>query len=149
MWLLTWTIIIKISRWPCELRRMSAAAWMLGSRVSNALRPWLCVSRVCCVLCRKRPLRRPDYSFRGVLPCVCVCLIVCDLETSNTRRPRPELGCGATGEKKNRKWLDSKCFKLTILSLKNIGQVTNLDDVTMLQNWEVVLKSLSLKRIHK
>jgi hypothetical protein len=28
---------------------------------------------------------------------LCVCLIVCDLETSVMRQPRPELGCCATG----------------------------------------------------
>jgi hypothetical protein len=27
---------------------------------------------------------------------VCVCLIVCDLNTSTMRRPRPDLGCCAT-----------------------------------------------------
>jgi hypothetical protein len=37
-------------------------------------------------------------SFRGALPCVC--LTVCDLETSTVRRPRPEFGCSAR-EKKN------------------------------------------------
>jgi hypothetical protein len=53
---------------------------------------------VCCVLCREWLMRRADHSFRGVLPvvCVCVCLIVCDLETSTVRRPRPELGRWAT-----------------------------------------------------
>jgi hypothetical protein len=39
-------------------------------------------------------VRRADHSFRGVLPCVC--LIVCDLETSTIRRPRPDFGCCAT-----------------------------------------------------
>jgi hypothetical protein len=40
------------------------------------------VSCVCCVLYKERSLRRADHSLRGVLPGVCVCLIVCDLETS-------------------------------------------------------------------
>ena len=31
----------------------------------------------CCVLCRQRPLRRADQSFRGVLLCVCVCVCMC------------------------------------------------------------------------
>jgi hypothetical protein len=52
---------------------------------------------VCCVLCRWRPLRRADHSFRGVLldvcVCVCVCLIVCDIETSTVRWPGSVLGC--------------------------------------------------------
>jgi hypothetical protein len=30
---------------------------------------------------------------------LCECVIVCDLETSRMRRPRPELGCCATGKK--------------------------------------------------
>jgi hypothetical protein len=29
----------------------------------------------------------------------CACLIVCDLETSTVRQPRPELGCCTTGKK--------------------------------------------------
>jgi hypothetical protein len=36
----------------------------------------------------------PEESYR--LWCVCVC----DLETSNRRRPSPELGCNATDKKK-------------------------------------------------
>jgi len=37
-------------------------------------------------------MRQADHSFRGVLPClfVCLCVIVCDLETLTKRRPRPE-----------------------------------------------------------
>jgi hypothetical protein len=65
------------------------------------------VSCVCCVLCRQRPLRRADNSFRGVLLCVCVCVFGCvcvcvwvrltvsDLETSTMGRPRSELDCRA------------------------------------------------------
>ena len=39
--------------------------------------------RLLCLLCRYRPLRRADHSYRGGLlcVCVCVCLIVCDTET--------------------------------------------------------------------
>ena len=38
------------------------------------------------------------HSFRGILmgACVCVCLIVCDLETSKARRIRLESDCCAT-----------------------------------------------------
>jgi len=42
-------------------------------------------SCVCCVLSRKRSLRRADHSFRGFLLLVYV-LIVCDLETPTVRR---------------------------------------------------------------
>jgi hypothetical protein len=48
--------------------------------------------RPSCLLCVVRPLRRADHSVRGVL-------IVCDLETSKMKRPRPELGCRATENK--------------------------------------------------
>jgi hypothetical protein len=63
------------------------------------------VPRMCCVLCRKRSLRRADHSFRGVLlnvclsVCVCVYLIVCHLETSTVRRSRFELGRSGPGKK--------------------------------------------------
>jgi len=48
------------------------------------------VSRVCCVLCRERSLRRADHSSRGVRrvfvrACVRVCMR--NLETSTKRRP--------------------------------------------------------------
>jgi hypothetical protein len=48
------------SKWPRGLRRRSAAAWLLGSRVRILLKAWMFVSClfVCC------------YSSRGVLPCV-------------------------------------------------------------------------------
>jgi len=37
------------SQWPCGLRRGSAAAWLLGSRVRISLRTWMIV---CFVFCR-------------------------------------------------------------------------------------------------
>jgi hypothetical protein len=43
------------------------------------------------VLCKYRPLRRPDHSSGGVLRGVYLCLIVCNLETSTVRRYRPDL----------------------------------------------------------
>jgi hypothetical protein len=55
----------------------SAAAWLLGWRVRIPLRAQVFVCCVCAVLCRYRPLRRADLSFRGVLPSVCVCVCVC------------------------------------------------------------------------
>jgi hypothetical protein len=39
------------SRWPCGLRRRSAAAWLLGSRVRIPLREWMFVSRVYMLCC--------------------------------------------------------------------------------------------------
>jgi hypothetical protein len=54
------------------------------------------VSFDCCVLSGRslweELITRPEESYR-----LCVCLIVCDLETSTVRRSRPELGCCATG----------------------------------------------------
>jgi hypothetical protein len=41
----------------------------------------------------------PFSSALAVL-CVCVCLIVCDLETSTKRLPRPDIGCCATEKKR-------------------------------------------------
>jgi hypothetical protein len=38
-----------------------------------------------------------DGLVSGVVPGVCVFLIVCDLGTSSLRRPRHEFGCYATG----------------------------------------------------
>jgi hypothetical protein len=51
------------------------------------------VFAVCCVgggLC-DRLMTRLDETYR-----VRDCVIVCDLETLTTRRPRPALGCSAT-----------------------------------------------------
>jgi hypothetical protein len=52
---------------------------------------------VCCVgsgVCDEL-ITRTEESYRVR---VCVCLIVCDIETPITRRPRPELGCRTTGK---------------------------------------------------
>jgi hypothetical protein len=85
------------SRWLCGLRRRPAAAWCLGSQVRIPLTACTLISCVCSVLCRQRCVRRADHSTRGVLPGVC--LIVCGLETSTMRRPRPDLGCCSTEKK--------------------------------------------------
>ena len=44
------------------------------------------------------PLRRADHCHNS--PTVCVCLILCDLETSKMPRPRTDMGCNATEKKK-------------------------------------------------
>jgi hypothetical protein len=62
--------------WARGLRRRSAAAWLLGSRVRIPLGTWIFIC--CVVLCRS--LRRADHSFRGVLPCVCMCVIKISLK---------------------------------------------------------------------
>jgi hypothetical protein len=81
------------SRWPCVLRRRSAAAWLMGLRDRIPPGTWMFVCCEYCALCRYRPLRLADRSFRGVLPFLYVCLIVFDLETSTMRwRRRVDLG---------------------------------------------------------
>ena len=67
-------------RWPCDQMRRSEATWFMGSRFRILLRVWKFISCDCCVLCRKRPVRRADHSFGGVLPSVWVS--VCDPKTS-------------------------------------------------------------------
>jgi len=93
---LWWEVALKCrSRWSRGQRRMFAASWIQGSRVRIPLRAWMLVSCVCCELCRWRPLRRTDRSFRGVKPGVRVsnCVWFISLET---RRPRHDLGSFAT-----------------------------------------------------
>jgi hypothetical protein len=65
---------------PYGLRPRPAAAWLLESRVRNLLRAWLFDELIT--------------RFRVVQPGVY--LIVCDLETSTVRRPRPYLGSCTT-----------------------------------------------------
>jgi hypothetical protein len=38
-------------QWPYGLRRRSAAAWLLGSRIRIPLRAWMFFSRVCMLCC--------------------------------------------------------------------------------------------------
>ena len=45
-----------------------------GVTDSNPAEGMMFFSSVCCMLCRYWPMRRADYSFRGVLPTVCVCV---------------------------------------------------------------------------
>jgi hypothetical protein len=110
------------SRWPCGLRRRSAAAWLLGSRLRSSLRAWMFFSCVCCMLCRLRPLGWADRSFRGVLPNVCISNGVWS-ETSKIRRPRPELGCCVTEKKITfmRSWVNV----VGQLSRQRLGQLRN------------------------
>jgi hypothetical protein len=86
------------TQWPRGLRRGSAAARLLGLRARTSHRWHGCLSLVSvCVLsggglCRGL-ITRPEGSCR-------MCSVSqCDLETSKRRRPRPDLGCCATGKK--------------------------------------------------
>jgi hypothetical protein len=47
----------------------------------------------------------------------CLCLIICDLETSKTRRPRLELGCCATEKK-------TKCYLYKLLHTSTLLHFT-------------------------
>ena len=68
----------------------------MGSKTAGVMEVSL-VFVVCCVgrgHCDD-VITRTEKSYR-VFVCVCVCLIVCDLETTTTRRPKPDLGSCAT-----------------------------------------------------
>ena len=65
-------------------------------------------------------MRRSDHSFGGVLPAASVCLIVGYLETSETRRPRFELGCYMTGMWKAEQ---RKCAKIHKVLHNHSGQL--------------------------
>ena len=76
------------SLWLFGLKGGSKDTWILRLRVRIPLREWLLLTFVCCV----QPLGR-DWSLVQRSPTKCVLLILCDLETSATRRTRPELDC--------------------------------------------------------
>ena len=86
------------SQWPRGLRRRSAAARLLKSWVR--IPPggaWMFVCCECCVfsgrgLCDEL-ITRPEESYRVL------CAVVCDLETTEIRRPWLALGRSATKKK--------------------------------------------------
>lgn len=67
------------------MRSSSAAASFLGTQIRIVFRAWMLLYRVSCVLGRQWLLRRAANSVRKVLLTACVCLIMCDLETSKQR----------------------------------------------------------------
>ena len=86
------------SQWPRGLRRRSAAARLLRLWVRIPPGAWIFVCCEGCVLSGKglcdELITRPEESYR------LRCVVVCDLETSRIKRPRPTLGRSATGGKK-------------------------------------------------
>ena len=82
------------SQWPRGLRRRSAAARLLRSWVRIPPGAWMFVYCQCRVLSDRglcdELITLPAESYR-----LC-CVVVCDLETSRTRRPWPALGRSAT-----------------------------------------------------
>jgi len=92
------------AQWPRGLRRRSAAARLLRSWVRIPPGEWIFVCNECCVLSGRglcdKLITRPEESYR------LWCVVVCDLETSRTRRPWPTGGGGGgaicTKRKKSR-----------------------------------------------
>jgi hypothetical protein len=88
------------SHWPRGLRRRSVAACLLGLWVRIPPGAWMFVCCECCVLSGRslceELITRPEESYR--LWCV-----VCDLETSWTRRPWPTGGCRAKNQPRNKR----------------------------------------------
>jgi hypothetical protein len=88
-------------QWPRRLRRGSATVRLLGLWVRIPRAAWMYLCCECGVLSDRglcdELITRPEESYR-----LCVCLIVWDLETPTTRRPRPELGCCATGKERKK-----------------------------------------------
>jgi hypothetical protein len=79
-------------RWPCRLRRMFAASGRLRSRVRITLAAWIFV--VCVFMSFvKVEASATSWSFVQRSCAACVCLNVCELGTSTTRRSRTKLGC--------------------------------------------------------
>ena len=75
------------SQWPRDLRRRSAAARLLRWWVRIPPGAWMFVCCECCVLSGRglcdELITRPQESYR------LWCVVVCDLETSCSRRPWP------------------------------------------------------------
>jgi hypothetical protein len=86
------------SQWPRSLRRRSAAARLLKSWVRIPAGEWMFVCCECCVLSGRGfcdvLITRPEESYR------LWCVVVCDLETSRMRMPRPTGGGGCRAKNK-------------------------------------------------
>jgi hypothetical protein len=92
-----------------------------GIAVSNSAEGMF-ISCVCCVgsgLCDEL-IPRSEESYR-----VCVCLIVCDLETSKIRRSRPELDC---------------CAKKKYITSNETSRISLLSQIFMSVNHKIIQK---------
>ena len=78
------------SQWPCGLRRRPSAAHLLRLWVRIPSGAWMFVCCECCVLSGRGLcdglITRPGESYR------LWCVVVCDQETSKTRRLKPATG---------------------------------------------------------
>ena len=85
------------SQWPRGLRRRSTAAGLLRLWVRIPMGAWMSVCCECCVLSGRglcdELITRPEEPYRLWY------VVVCDLETSRTRKPWSALGRSATGGK--------------------------------------------------
>jgi hypothetical protein len=81
---------IRRSQWPCGLRRRSSAARLLRLWVRLPPGAWMFVCCECCVLSGRGLcdglITHPEESYR------LWCVVVCDQETSKTRRLKPATG---------------------------------------------------------
>jgi hypothetical protein len=86
--------VFRTSQWPRGLRRRSAAARLLRLCVRIPPGAWKFVCCECCVLSGRglcdELITRPEEYYR------LWCVVVCNLETSRMRRPRPALGRSVT-----------------------------------------------------
>jgi len=127
------------SRWPSRLRRRSTAARLLGSRVRIQLRAWTSFSCLCGVLCFASAT---GWSLvQGSLTvCVCVCLIVCDLQTAKWGRLGP-IWAVASKKKKVASWLLVLVVKLGSRQIRQLCKKTvrwrELDGLIMQQRKQV------------
>jgi hypothetical protein len=69
-------------------------------------------------------VQQADCCFRGILLGVCVCLTVCNLETSTVRLCRPHLVCCATKKKKKKEHLYWQWKESVIVPVHRKGDTT-------------------------
>jgi hypothetical protein len=85
-----YTVRMCRSQWPCDIRRRFSATRLLRSWVRIPPGGWMFFCCECCVLSgrgfRDGFITRPEESYR------LWCVVLCDQETSKTRRLKPATG---------------------------------------------------------
>jgi hypothetical protein len=88
------TLVFGLSRWPCYIRRGSAATRLLGLRVRITPRTWMFFCCKCCALSGRGLcetfITHPEESYRLQY------VVVCDLETPRMRTSWPASGRSTT-----------------------------------------------------